>query len=86
VYEAGQRFCAVDAEELVPLSLWHATHPEGGQHLDEAVESDPGHGVARAYAAAHFHGDSKICPQCAAHYNLEASFCGRDGAELVAIN
>ncbi len=28
----------------------------------------------------------KICPLCAAKYNLEATFCGRDGSELVSVN
>lgn len=28
----------------------------------------------------------KICPQCAARYNLEATFCGQDGAELLLVN
>ena len=27
-----------------------------------------------------------ICPACAARYDIEATFCGKDGAELVAVN
>ena len=81
VYDSGTRFCAVDAEELVPLPLWHATHAEGGGvHVDEAESG------ARAIGAVHFHGEGKICPVCAAKYDLEASFCGRDGSELVTVN
>jgi hypothetical protein len=94
VYDAGTRFCAVDAEELVPLSLWQATHAEGGVHVDsedgEPSAVAPG-GEARRAArgralAVHFHGEGKICPVCAAKYDLEASFCGRDGSELVTVN
>ncbi len=84
VYDAGTRFCAVDAEELVPLPLWHASHAEGGVHVDEADTAAGG--AARAAGAVHFHGDGKICPVCAAKYDLEASFCGRDGSELVTVN
>jgi hypothetical protein len=97
VYEAGVRFCAVDADELVPLPVWQAAHAaEGGVHF-EADESEVpaagagGAGDARRSAsprivAVHFHGDGKICPVCAAKYDLEASFCGRDGSELVTVN
>jgi hypothetical protein len=28
----------------------------------------------------------KICPQCRSRHDLAATFCGRDGSELVAIN
>jgi predicted amidophosphoribosyltransferase len=85
VYDAGTRFCAVDAEELVPLPLWQASHADaGGVHVDEA---DAGAAAgARTASAVHFHGEGKICPVCAAKYDLEASFCGRDGSELVTVN
>jgi hypothetical protein len=78
VYDAGTRYCAVDAEELVPLPLWQQTHAEGGVHVD----ADDG----GRRAPVHFHGDGKICPVCAAKYDLEAVFCGRDGSELVTVN
>jgi hypothetical protein len=81
VYDAGTRFCAVDAEELVPLPLWQATHAEGGVHVD--AEDPTGGGRA---GAVHFHGEGKICPVCASKYDLEATFCGRDGSELVTVN
>jgi hypothetical protein len=80
VYDGATRFCAVDAEELVPLPLWPATHAEGGLHVDTEEAA-----AARA-GAVHFHGEGKICPVCAAKYDLEASFCGRDGSELVTVN
>ena len=85
VYDAGTRFCAVDAEELVPLPLWQASHAtEGGLQVDEAEA--PGSAGRAHGVAVHFHGESKICPVCAAKYDLEASFCGRDGSELVTVN
>ncbi|MGZ3439029.1 MAG: hypothetical protein ACXVDD_05925 [Polyangia bacterium] len=86
VYDSGTRFCAVDAEELVPLPLWQASHAtEGGVHVDESETT--GAGAARVPGGAvHFHGEGKICPVCAAKYDLEASFCGRDGSELVTVN
>jgi hypothetical protein len=82
VYDAGTRFCAVDAEELVPLPVWQATHAEGGV----AVDADEGPSPGRGVAPVHFHGEGKICPVCASKYDLEASFCGRDGSELVTVN
>jgi hypothetical protein len=85
VYDAGTRFCAVDAEELVPLPLWQASHAaEGGVHVDETDAA--GGGAVRGGAPVHFHGEGKICPVCAAKYDLEATFCGRDGSELVTVN
>jgi hypothetical protein len=87
VYDAGTRFCAVDAEELVPLPLWTAAHAEGGVHVDEADSTTPAAGTrAPGSAAVHFHGEGKICPVCASKYDLEATFCGRDGSELVTVN
>jgi hypothetical protein len=97
VYEAGVRFCAVDADELVPLPLWHASHAaEGGVHLEGDDAEVPAAGAGGAgdarrapsprLTAVHFHGEGKICPVCASKYDLEASFCGRDGSELVTVN
>lgn len=88
VYEAGTRFCAVDAEELVPLPLWQATHAEGGVHVEAEEQPQPQAqpGARAAAGAVHFHGEGKICPMCAAKYDLEALFCGRDGSELVTVN
>jgi uncharacterized protein YbaR (Trm112 family) len=71
-FEAGMRFCPMDAEELVPLPVWHAQHAEGPQ-----VEHFADHLVG---------GTGKICPVCAAKYDHDAGFCGRDASELVPIN
>ena len=74
-FDTGIRYCPLDAEELVPQRVWEATHgePPSGEHLHEGPEddSDPG---------------GKICPVCAAKYALNASFCGKDGSELVTVN
>jgi hypothetical protein len=71
-FAASVRFCPVDAEELMPLPTWQA-------HADGGLSVEPHHDHL-------FTGDGKICPRCAARYDLEASFCGRDGAELVTVN
>jgi RNA polymerase subunit RPABC4/transcription elongation factor Spt4 len=73
IYEAGTRFCPADAEALVPRGA--ASADAVGAHHHEAHEH---HGLLA--------GDSKICPVCAAKYGLEASFCGRDGSELMTVN
>lgn len=76
LYAGRSRFCSVDAEELVPQPSWSAHRSDGALQVDSE----------EALPAAHFHGDGKICPLCAAKYDLAASFCGHDGAELVAVN
>jgi hypothetical protein len=73
-FEAGMRFCPMDAEELVPLGQWQsAHHGESGVTLESFAD----HLIA---------GSGKICPICAAKYDLEAGYCGRDASELVTIN
>ncbi len=73
-FEAGVRYCPMDAEELVPLGQWAATHAE------------PGHPPEHTFADHLLAGDGKICPVCASKYDLEAGFCGRDASELVTVN
>ena len=85
VYDAGTRFCAVDAEELVPLPLWQASHAPRPACTSTGDAAGAG-AAARVGGAVHFHGEGKICPVCAAKYDLEATFCGRDGSELVTVN
>jgi hypothetical protein len=70
-FDANKKFCPYDAEELVPVALAGA--------------------AAAAVAAAHASGAhtrvlGKICPHCAQRYESEATFCGRDGSELVSVN
>jgi hypothetical protein len=71
-FDPGTRYCPVDAEELVPQAIWETTHPHEHEHHDDTGEGEDGSG--------------KICPLCAAKYGLGASFCGRDGSELVTVN
>ena len=71
------RFCPMDAEELVPLPLWHASHGGGGAEGSLHVETFADHLVG---------GSGKICPVCASKYDLEAGYCGRDASELVTVN
>ena len=70
-FEAGTRYCPLDAEELIPQSVWEATHAHLLEHDHDELEGPDG---------------SKICPVCAAKYGLDASFCGKDGSELVTVN
>jgi predicted amidophosphoribosyltransferase len=80
-FEAGMRFCPMDAEELVPLHQWRS---EGGLAGGRTGESS---GVqVEAFADHLIAGTGKICPICAAKYDLEAGYCGRDASELVPIN
>jgi hypothetical protein len=69
-FDGGKRFCPYDAEELAPV-----TAPMAARRTPRAG-GPPG--------LAHVLG--KICPHCSKRYESEATFCGRDGAELVSIN
>jgi hypothetical protein len=74
-FDPGTRYCPIDAEDLIPQALWETTHPPNDHdhdHGDDTGEAEDGSG--------------KICPVCAAKYGLGASFCGRDGSELVTVN
>ena len=70
-FEGGTKYCPIDAEELVPQAIWEATHGQEPEH--DHSDHDGG-------------SDGKICPVCAAKYGIEASFCGKDGSELVTVN
>jgi uncharacterized protein YbaR (Trm112 family) len=70
-FDGGKRFCPYDAEELVVVSA-----PMTARRAPRAAGSPPG--------LAHVLG--KICPHCSKRYESEATFCGRDGSELVSIN
>lgn len=69
--EPGTRFCPHDGSELVAISLYEAM-----QRPDDAERAAGGPTGIMA----------KICPQCRSRHDLAATFCGRDGSELVAIN
>jgi hypothetical protein len=70
-FDSARKYCSFDGDELVPLPV-----PLGAQT-----------GVAAAAAAAAMLGAlGKICPTCSRRYEGEATFCGRDGAELVTVN
>ena len=71
-FEAGTRYCPLDAEELMPQSVWEATHAHTHDHDHDDPDGTDSSG--------------KICPVCAAKYGLEATFCGKDGSELVTVN
>jgi hypothetical protein len=71
-FDAGKKFCAFDGEELVPLPL--------------AIGGVDAAGAAGAGAGVFLGGLGKICPSCSRRYESDATFCGRDGAELVSGN
>jgi hypothetical protein len=73
--EPGTRFCPQDGAELIPLSLFEATRVDVDQDAGESTDLGGPTGVI-----------AKICPQCRSRHDLAATFCGRDGSELVAIN
>jgi hypothetical protein len=100
-YPAGARFCAVDASplawvegELAP-PLLACPRCERSYHggvrfcpvdAEELVRIEGDHS-----ADGHVHidglaGSDKICPVCAARYEVEAAFCGRDGTRLCPLN
>jgi hypothetical protein len=70
-FDASRKYCSFDGDELVPLPI-----PLGG----------PATAAAAAAAAAMIGALGKICPTCSRRYEGEATFCGRDGAELVTVN
>jgi hypothetical protein len=72
----------MDAEELVPLSQWRSEGSVGGG----ARAGESGSVQVEAFADHLIAGTGKICPVCAAKYDLEAGYCGRDASELVPIN
>jgi hypothetical protein len=97
-YPAAARFCAVDATALawVEGAVASATLGcprcertyEGARFCpfdaEELVRSD-------AEAVEHHHvgalaGSDKICPTCAARYEVGAAFCGKDGTRLAPLH
>jgi hypothetical protein len=98
-YPLDARFCANDANRLVPLQPGLGVVPAGGvcptcgQGFDPGVASCPKHDEplvpAAVYAAAlesrKLHA-RKICPVCGAQFPGESQFCGKCGAGLVPVN
>jgi predicted amidophosphoribosyltransferase len=70
-FDGGKKFCPYDAEELAPV-----TAPAAMARRAARAGGPPG--------LAHVLG--KICPHCSKRYESDATFCGRDGSELVSIN
>ena len=87
-YSGSMRFCPHDGSELLPISVSRTAQllqPDAGPELDHEFGHDHGHGLG------HGHGDDdgeigKICPECRGRYKYGASFCGKDGVELVMLN
>lgn len=99
-YPAGLRFCLHDSRVLVPRDQAEATPAEtlgcrtckrsfepGTRYCPfDAEELAPVRDVPRPRAAEPAADGAKICPQCATRFGSDERFCGRDGAELTALN
>lgn len=97
-YPAGARFCAVDATALAWVEGGLASAPlccprcersyEGVRFCpfdaEELLRAD--HEAGEHHPAHELHGADKICPTCAARYELGAAFCGKDGTRLLALH
>ena len=70
-YDGPIRFCPHDGHDLVLIADFRA---HGDSPRPHRHEDDPEHGSA------------KICPECRGRYRYGASFCGKDGVELVVLN
>ena len=89
-FDGSKRFCPFDGEELVPITLARrpgdqaaglATGPAAAR-AGFAAGQPPRRLPARCSRAA----VGKICPHCSRRYESDATFCGRDGSELVTVN
>ena len=74
-FDAGKKFCAFDGEELVPLPV-----ALGGVEGAAAALGGNLGGLGSLGSLG------KICPNCSRRYESDATFCGRDGEELVSVN
>jgi hypothetical protein len=98
-YEDGARFCVADGSTLVSQSVAQSTLqggicPRCNRGVDAGTRHCPHDGEeVLPYAVYQTtrgtdppHEGHRICPSCAAKYEGAATFCGRDGAELVLLN
>jgi len=85
-FDSLKRFCPYDGDELVPLTL--ALGSPSGQPAMAATAAGIASvaSVAAMASAAGVAMMGKICPHCSRRYENDATFCGRDGAALVAVN
>jgi hypothetical protein len=97
-YPAAARYCMVDASALVwvegkvgsvMLACPRCERSFAGARFcpfdaEELVRSEADHGECCHVEA--LLGSDKICPTCAARYEVDAAFCGRDGSRLLPLN
>jgi hypothetical protein len=76
-FEGRVRFCPHDGSDLLPVGVYQATHGSSHDH-DHDHDHDHGEGAEGIIA--------KICPECQGRYGYTATFCGKDGVELVVLN
>jgi hypothetical protein len=81
-YPPGTAFCHDDGTPLVPLS-----GAAGGPPESAPMSSAPGSAPASSTAAPRSKKPHpKICPTCGDVFQEDATFCGKDGTQLVPIN
>jgi predicted amidophosphoribosyltransferase len=79
-FDGTKRYCPFDGDELVPTPLARGTAGHSSQLASAEL-------AGAVLASAAFAGAvGKICPHCSRRYESEATFCGRDGSELVTVN
>jgi predicted amidophosphoribosyltransferase len=74
-FDGLKKFCPFDGEELVPLTL-----AIGSPAMQTAALAS---GLGNFGSFGNF---GKICPICSRRFESVATFCGRDGSELVSVN
>jgi hypothetical protein len=93
--DGGTRLDVSASNPPSPAMSCPACHREYGPSMryclrdsQTLVRSGDSHatGPAAVPLGACLSGEAKICPSCAARYDLDATFCGNDSAELVAVN
>lgn len=94
-YSGAMRFCPQDGNELLPIAAYKRARSAGSAHEHEhehSHEHEHEHKHSHEPTAGHEHTDDadgeigKICPECRGRYRYGASFCGKDGVELVVLN
>lgn len=80
-FPPGTAFCHDDGTPLVPLT-------GAGAHRDSlpAPSEDPSSGPPISAAPRSKKGPPKICPTCGDMFPDDATFCGKDGTQLVPVN
>lgn len=81
VYAPGSAFCATDGNALVPAPKARvSTSPSTSRSGSLVPAGDDARGRTSVASGA------KVCPTCGDRFDDAATFCGRDGTQLVIVN